>query len=100
MAITLDMLTEAIRKKVGEDCGIRGRVRFDLDDGCVYVDATQVPNIVNNDPTLPTDCTIKMSNENLHRIMLQEVNALQSFLTGHIKIQGNMQLAMAITKII
>jgi putative sterol carrier protein len=100
MAVTLDTITEAIKKKVGEDCGIRGRVRFTLDDGCVYVDGTQVPNIVNNDVELPADCTIKMSNANLHRIMLQEVNALQSFLTGNIKVQGDMQIAMAITKII
>ena len=57
----LDQETQKIREKVGEDCELGGKIKFDLgDDGVILVDASVVPNSVSNDNG-DADCTISIS---------------------------------------
>ena len=59
--MSLQQITEGMRERVGEDCGLGAIVKWDFgDDGIVLLDAKQVPNVVSNDDG-PADCTLKIS---------------------------------------
>ena len=48
--MSLETVTAGLREKVGSDCGLGASVKFDFgDDGCLFLDATQSPNVINND---------------------------------------------------
>tara|TARA_B100001559_G_C16202945_1_gene485264 strand:- start:331 stop:630 length:300 start_codon:yes stop_codon:yes gene_type:complete len=88
--------TNKIRDKVGEDCGIGGKIKFDLgDDGVIFVDASVVPNIVNNENS-EADCTISLSSEDFLQIQSGELDPTTAFMMGKLRIDGSMGLAMKI----
>ena len=58
--MSLESITETIKQKVGNDCGLGATLKFGLgSDGVVLIDATKVPNVVTNADD-PAQCTIKM----------------------------------------
>ena len=88
--------TNKIRDKVGEDCGIGGKIKFDLgDDGVIFVDASVVPNIVNNENS-EADCTISLSSEDFLQIQSGELDPTTAIMMGKLRIDGSMGLAMKI----
>ncbi|PPR78715.1 MAG: hypothetical protein CFH01_00823 [Alphaproteobacteria bacterium MarineAlpha2_Bin1] len=94
--MNLEEETNKIREKVGDDCGIGGKIKFDLGDvGVIFVDASIVPNIVNNDND-DADCTISLSSEDFTQIQSGELDPTTAFMMGKLKIDGNMGLAMKI----
>lgn len=97
--MSLDTITNSIKQKVGSDSGLNGTIKFMLDSGIIYVDAKQVPNVVSHDDK-PADCTVKASADTIANIISGESNAMTAFMMGKIKVEGNMGLAMNITKIL
>ncbi len=92
----LEEETNKIRDKVGEDCGIGGKIKFDLGDtGVIFVDASVVPNLVNNNNN-DADCTIVLSSDDFMQIQGGDLDPTTAFMMGKLKIEGNMGLAMKI----
>jgi len=47
--MSLQELTDGMRDRVGEDCGLGAVVKWDFGDGTfLLLDASQVPNVVSN----------------------------------------------------
>jgi putative sterol carrier protein len=98
--MSLENLTERIRQKVGNDSGLNATVKFVLSDTeSIFVDASKVPNMVSNDNG-PADCVVKVSADTIRQIMDGETNAMSAFMSGKIKVEGNMAIAMNINKIL
>jgi putative sterol carrier protein len=88
-------VTESVRKKVAAG-GIDETVKFDCgSDGVVFINGSQVSN-----ENADADCTIVISLENLENLLAGELNPTTAFMTGKIKVQGDMGVAMKLGSIV
>lgn len=91
----MEELTTIIRDKVGEDCGLGSSIKFDCgDDGVVNIDATEVPNKVNNDADFEAACTIGVTLDDLKAMMGGNLDPMAAFSLGKLKLDGDMSVAM------
>ena len=92
--MSLESTTSTVRNKVGEDCGLGAKLKFDCgDDGVILLDAESVPNVVSNDDT-DAACTIKMSLEDLESMLSGDLDPMAAFSLGKLQLEGDMSIAM------
>lgn len=95
----LQQVTERLKGRVGEDCGLGARVKFDFGDGgVILIDASKMPNEVSNQDQ-EADCTLSIALEDFIAIGEGELDAMTAFMLGKLKVAGDMGLAMRLQKI-
>jgi len=93
-SMSLEMATNGLKEKIGEDCGLGATVKFDFgEEGVLFLDATQTPNVVSNDDN-DAECTMVISMENFMEMAAGNLDGTSAFMTGKLKIQGDMGIAM------
>ena len=96
---TLEEITDGMRERIGEDCGLNATLKFDFGgDGVVFVDAKTVPNVVSNEDE-DADCTITITRDNFLALSKGELDPTTAFMMGKLKIAGNMGIAMKLQSI-
>ena len=73
-------------------------VKFVFEDGCVRVDDTVNPPEVNN-KNEDAHCTITLSNETFTKLLNKETSSMNAFMSGKMKIDGDMTVAMKLSSI-
>jgi putative sterol carrier protein len=95
----LQAATQFLRSKVGDDSGLGATLKFDCGaDGVVVIDGASSPNTVDN-ASRDTDCTIELAMDTLGQLISGELNAMNAFMTGKMKITGDMGVALKLQKI-
>ena len=98
--MSLEAVTAGLKEKIGEDCGLGSVLKFDFGaDGILVLDATQVPNVVSNDD-VDAQCTMTISLENFMAMAEGKLDGTAAFMTGKLKIQGDMGIAMKLGPIL
>ena len=98
--MTIQTIIDGLQEKIGEDCGLGSVVRFDFGDkGSVIVDATQIPNTVSAEGPDP-DCTMVISIEDFMAMADGSLDGVAAFMTGRLKIKGEMGIAMKLSAIL
>ncbi len=96
----LQACTEAIRAKVGEDSGLNATLKFDCAaDGVIFVQAASVPNQVSNE-NLDAACTISIALSDLAALLKGELNPMNGFMMGKLKVSGDMSIAMRLQSVV
>jgi len=76
--------------------GFDRSVKFDTGaDGVIVIDGASVSTIDG-----PADCTIKLSLDDLESLIAGDLNPTMAFMTGKLKIDGDMSVAMALSQLI
>lgn len=97
--MNLDQITTALRNRVGTDCGLNAILKFDCgDDGVVTIDGKSVPNSVSNANT-EADCTIGMSLADLSALIEGSLEPTTAFMTGRMKVTGDMSVALRLQRL-
>lgn len=97
--ISLEKFTEEIRAKVGADSGLRATIKFVFAENQVlYIDGESSPNTVDNTDR-PAKCTVKVSLEDFGKMATKKLDPTTAFMTGKIKIEGDMSVAMRLGKL-
>jgi putative sterol carrier protein len=94
-AMGVQQIADQIKPKV-EAAGFDRSVKFDTGaDGVIVIDGA---NISTTDG--PADCTIKLSLGDLEDLIAGDLSPTAAFMTGKIKIEGDMSVAMALSQLI
>jgi putative sterol carrier protein len=92
--------TDNLRTRVGADCGLNATLKFDCGaDGVVVIDGASTPNSVDN-TNRDTDCTIALTTDTLSDLMTGDVDATTAFMTGRIKVSGDMSVALKLQRVL
>ncbi len=71
-------------------------IKFDCgDDGAITLSGTQAL-VADN----PADCTIRISEPNLVKLLTGKLNPMTAFATGKIKVSGDMSVAMKLSQLV
>ena len=95
--MSLQTLTERIEKMLGTDSGLGATAKFVTDEGTVFVDGKSVPNSVSNEDR-DADCVFEVSTKNALKLIDGDLNAMMALMTGKLKIDGDMGVAMKIAE--
>ncbi|TLV00884.1 SCP2 sterol-binding domain-containing protein [Dyadobacter luticola] len=95
--MSLQILTDRVKNILGTDSGLDATAKFNTDEGYVFVDGKSVPNSVSND-NLDADCTFEISTKNALKLLDGDLNAMMALMTGKLKIDGDMGVAMKIAE--
>lgn len=95
---SIDEIVATLTQRVSTIKPFGKKIKFSLDGNIVYIDGTATPPTVSTDDA-PADATITATLENFTKIMNKEINAQMAFMSGKVKLQGDMMAAMALQKI-
>ena len=95
--MSLETLTDRIRTVVGTDNDMNAKVKFDTDEGAVFIDTTQVPHVVSNEDQ-DAECTLEISTKNALKMLDGDLNPMTAFMMGKLKVKGDMGIAMKIAE--
>ncbi len=96
----LNKCTGLIRAKVDSSSSLNATLKFDCgSDGVVFVDALVTPNTVSND-NLDASCTVEISLENLAALLSGSLNPVSGFMSGQLKVSGDMSVVMRLQNVI
>lgn len=91
----VQQIAEQIKPKV-ESAGFDRSVKFDTGaDGVIVIDGATISTT-----DAPADCTIKLSLSDLEDLISGDLSPTTAFMTGKIKIEGDMSVAMALSQLI
>jgi putative sterol carrier protein len=97
--MSLETVTETIKTRVGEDCGLGATLKFDFgDDGKLFIDASVVPNTVSNDDN-EASCTVGVTLEDFNSMLDGDLAPTTAFMSGKLKVEGDMGVAMKLQSI-
>jgi putative sterol carrier protein len=90
-------LTDELRKQAGRNVKLGYRVKFNLDEGVIFWDGTETAPEIGNEDKGEADTTIKISAENLEKLMKGALDPTLAYMTGKLKVEGKMGVALKLT---
>ncbi len=98
--MTLEKITEEMRSRVGAHSPLSAIIKFDFgDDGIVRIDGKVSPTVIDNEDS-DADCTVKVTMDNFVQIAEGNLNPQMAFMTGKLRVEGDMSLAMQLGSIL
>lgn len=90
----IDEIIAEVSRRLGADSGLNATLKVDFHgEGFVFIDGTVSPNTVTNEDR-PADCTLKVTLADFKAMTDGKLNGTTAFMTGRLKVQGNMGIAM------
>lgn len=94
-AVSVQEIADRIKSRVAS-AGFEHSVKFDTgSDGVIVIDGASVSTT-----DAPTDCTVKLSLDDLDSLIAGDLNPTMAFMSGKIKIEGDMTVAMALSQLL
>lgn len=98
--MSLEKITEEMRNRVGAHSPLSAIIKFDFgDEGVVRIDGKSSPTVIDNEDA-DADCTVKVTMDNFVAIAEGNLNPQMAFMTGKLRVEGDMSLAMQLGSIL
>jgi putative sterol carrier protein len=95
VSMAIQDIAEKLKPQVAS-AGFDRSVKFDTGaDGVLLIDGATISTTDG-----PADCTIKLSLDDLESLIAGELNPTMAFMSGKLKIEGDMSVAMALSQLI
>lgn len=93
--MSIQTIADQMKDKVASS-GFDRSVKFDTGAGGVIV----IDGATISTTDAPADCTIKLSLDDLQSLIAGDLNPTTAFMTGKLKIEGDMSVAMALSQVL
>jgi putative sterol carrier protein len=98
--MTFENITRKLESNLATFTGLGYKVAFDLgDDGAIAIDGTGSLPILSDDPE-DADCTIRISADDMAKLMDGALNPMMAYTLGKLKIEGSMGVAMKVAALL
>ncbi|MFQ5775316.1 MAG: SCP2 sterol-binding domain-containing protein [Kiloniellaceae bacterium] len=98
--MSVESVTRSIEARLNDFAGLNARVAFDLGaDGVIAIDATAGPPALSHEAG-EADCTIRVSADNLAKLIDGSLNPMMAYTLGKLKIDGSMGIAMKVAALL
>lgn len=95
------MLNTRLKEALPNLAGLGAVVRFDLgDDGVYTIDARAGQPVVSDSSDGDADCTIRISTDNLTKLIDGQLDPMIGYTFGKIKVAGSLGIAMKLVNAI
>lgn len=94
--MSLESLTEDLRKRAAQNPKLGYKVKVVLDDGgVIFWDGTADPSTLTNDDG-EADTTLRISAENMEKLIAGALDPTMAYMTGKLKVEGKLGVALKI----
>ncbi len=90
---------DLIQERASKSNALGNTLKFDLGGSQVFIDGTGASNIVSTEDK-EADCVISVSQEDFQSILSGELNPMNAFMGGKIKVKGDMGVAMKLQSLL
>ncbi len=93
-------LLSEITTRAAKAAPLGNTLKFDFKDGdVIFLDGSGDENAVSTEDK-EADCTIKISKENLGKLMDGSLNPMMAFMGGKVKVDGDLGVAMKLQSLV
>jgi putative sterol carrier protein len=96
---SLQEVTAMLKEGASRRSAFGNTVKFRTDQGVIFIDGNQSPPSVSNDDK-GADCTLRMDFSDFVALISGEVDGMAAFMTGRLKIEGDMGVALKLRNIL
>ena len=97
--MTLQEITAKMKEGASKKSAFGNTVKFATDQGVVFIDGNANPPAVSNDDK-DADCTLRMDFSDFDDMINGKIDGMTAFMTGKLKIEGDMGVAMKLQSIL
>ncbi len=98
--MTVEKILQSLESNLAAFAGLGYKVAFDLgEDGVLAIDATGSPPTL-TDATDDADCTIRISADDLAKLIDGALNPMMAYTLGKLKIEGSIGIAMKVAALL
>jgi putative sterol carrier protein len=95
--MSVDELIEQMSRRAAQNLKLGYKVKFDLGDGVIFWDGTQHPPIIEGVDQGEANTTIRIEPANLAKLIAGQLDPTMAYMTGKLKIEGSMGVALKLT---
>lgn len=92
-------MLSAITERAATASALGSTLKFDFGDQQIFLDGTGAGNVVSTE-NADADCTVTVKIEDLEAMMKGELNPMMAFMSGKIKVKGDMGVAMKLQSLV
>jgi len=93
----LDSLLGEMRQRAGQNLKLGYKVKFVVDDDTIFWDGTEHPPVIEAGDKGDANTTITITAENLQKLMQGKLDPTLGYMTGKLKVEGSMGVALKLT---
>ena len=98
--MSLQTITDELRTNMGSHAPFSAVIKFHFsDDGVIRIDGSGASTVVDNEDSA-ADCTVHVAIEDFKQIVSGDLNPQMAFMSGKLRVEGDMSLAMQLGSIL